>query len=65
MHHFVEFAKDHGNFIKSAASDLLSEARKGHFEGELDEDAFRKKQLTFNQCVKSFYGELIVDKDSK
>jgi hypothetical protein len=66
MHHFMVFAKDKGESIKSAASDLLTEACKWHFKKEEpDENAFRSKQLAFNQCVKSLYSELIEDKNLK
>lgn len=62
---FVGFATANGKDLKKAASDLLTEAKSWHDNGESDISKFLEKQLRFNEHARKVHAELLGVKESE
>jgi len=65
MYKFFGFAVEKGEGLKTAASNLLTEALTWHKSGAGDVTAFRNNQMTFNKNFMEVHAELLELKDSK
>ena len=65
MYKFFGFVDENGEVLKTAASDLLTEAKTWYKDGAGDVTTFRQKQLTFNKNAMKVHAELLELKDSK